>query len=88
MTHMKGIKPFKLRPEVGYHIRHEKEEGKLDNYWEVYYEDKLIGSYRYKSRSKFEMQGLLDHMNKRVQILTSECHKLSKKVYEYESITY
>ncbi len=65
------IDRFTLRKEVGYHIRHEKKDGRLDDRWYVYYDDKLIDGYRAKSRSKFEMQYLLDHVNEELRVAES-----------------
>ena len=61
------IDKFALREEAGYHIRHEKVGGRLDDRWYIYYNDKLIDGYRAKSRSKFEMQYLLDHVNSKLK---------------------
>ena len=51
----KKIKPI-------YHIRHEAGA----NEWCVYYGEELVGFFRAKSRSKKEMQRLLDHVNAEV----------------------
>ena len=62
------IDRFTLRPQVGYHIRHYKLDGKLMPHWSIHFNNELIDTYRYKSRSKFEMQYLLTHMNKQLGI--------------------
>ena len=65
------INKFTLRPAKGYHIRHEKVDGRLSDSWHVYHDDKIVDSYRAKSRSKFEMQYLLDHVNEELRAAES-----------------
>ncbi len=45
-----------------YEIRHE--EGQ--DYWGVYFGEVFVQQFRAKSRSKGEIQRLLDHINKRL----------------------
>ena len=51
-----------------YHIEHNKG----DNYWHVMYGTKWVESFRAKSRSKVQIQKLLDHIIKQSEMLKKD----------------
>ena len=47
-----------------YRIKHDKHS----KFWGVWFGDTLVEIFRAKSRSKVEMQKLLDHMNQQLKL--------------------
>ncbi len=54
-----------------YEIKHEKGQ----DYWSVYFGEIWVEQFRAKSRSKVEIQRLLDHINKRLMEASDEPSK-------------
>ncbi len=53
--------------EKNYHIRHDGTGEDREPNWNIYFNQELVLSCRAKSRSKYETQMLLDHMNKIIE---------------------